>query len=106
MGIEFLEIVGLVTIIYGIVIWKKQKLDWVYGYNLRKVRQEDIKGYTKSMGMVSIVFGSFTLLLAMFKIFNNGYYQSIGIVLWFVGLIISYVLNVKTQKKYHVGRFV
>lgn len=96
-------LLGFSIIILGLIIWKKQKINFIYGYNSRNVKKEDIKGYTESTGKAYIISGISTLLVIILRLTDNDIYDYIDLIACFLGLIISIVKIVKTQKKYKAG---
>ena len=94
---------GFLFIVLGLIIWKKQKITLLHGYNNRKVKKEDVKGYTESIGKAHIIMGIAMLLLVITNNADN--YGFIGTILWMIGLVISLVIIIKTQKKYNAGIF-
>jgi len=106
-GILFYVIIlfGVLLIVYGLILWKKQKVNLLVGYNSRNIKKEDIKGYTRSMGISYIIMGISILPLGILSLTNNDNYVVIGTMVWLVGFIISQVININTQKKYNAGIF-
>lgn len=96
---------GLLLIIQGIVIWKKQMVSLTFDYNSKNVKNEDVKQYTKSFGIAFIIIGIAVILAMMSKVILNSSFQDVGYILSFVVLIISIIIIIKTQVKYKTGLF-
>lgn len=107
MGIDmydyFLALVGLSISIFGLIIWKKQKINLIYGYNSRNVKKEDVKEYTESMGKAQIIVGIATLPLIILKLTDNDVYECIVVMLWVLGVVMGIIKTIKTQKRYKTG---
>lgn len=96
---------GFLIIVLGLIIWKEQKITLIHGYNSRKVKKEDVKEYTESIGKAYIIIGIAMLSLVIFRITTNNNYEFIGSIVALIGLVISIVIIIKTQKKYNAGIF-
>jgi len=100
-----LMLFGILLNVFGLIIWKKQKITLIHGYNNRNVKKEEIKEYTASMGKAYVIMGISMLLLVITGITHNDEYEFIGSIVWIVGFIISLVIIIKTQMKYKTGIF-
>lgn len=96
---------GLLFIILGMIIWKKQMVTLTFDYNNKNVKKEDIKHYTKSFGIAYTIIGIAILLTMISMVAYNGRFQDVGYILLFVAFIFSMIIIVKTQVKYKTGLF-
>lgn len=99
----FLILVQVSICILGLIIWKKQKITLIYGYNSRNVHEEDVKGYTESIGKAHIMMGFATVPLLTLRITDNDIYICIAIIVWILGVVKGIGKIIKTQKKYKTG---
>ena len=97
IGILIEAIVGILCIVLGFLIWKKQKISLIHDYHYRNVKEEDVPSYTRQIGSGLIIIGSGILLTGMLDLLNSS--------LWWVPLIIGFsiglIVIIKAQKKYN-----
>lgn len=96
-------LMGFLFSVIGLIIWKRQKITLINGYNNRNVKKEDVKEYTESIGKSYVIMGSAMMILGVLGMTNNENYKVIGTIVYMIGLIISIVKFAKTQKKYKTG---
>ena len=96
---------GLLFIIQGIIIWKKQMVTLTFDFNSKNVKKEDVKHYTKSFGIAFTIIGIALLLTMISMVAYNGRFQEEGFILFLVAFIISMTIIIKTQVKYKTGLF-
>lgn len=97
-------VLGLLFIIQGIIIWKKQMVTLTLDFNSKNVKKEDVKQYTMSFGIAYIIIGIAVLLTMMSKVIISRF-QDAGYILSFVMLISAIVIIIKTQVRYKTGLF-
>ena len=97
IGILIEAIVGILCIVLGFLIWKKQKISLIHDYHYRNVKEEDVPSYTRQIGSGLIIIGSGILLTGMLDLLYSS--------LWWAPLIIGFSLGliviIKAQKKYN-----
>ena len=97
IGILIEATVGILCIVLGFLIWKKQKISLIHDYHYRNVKEEDVPSYTRQIGSGLIIIGSGILLTGMLDLLNSS--------LWWIPLIIGFSLGliviIKAQKKYN-----
>lgn len=96
-------LLGISSILFGLMIWKKQKLSFIHGKNKVNLREEEIKGYTESMGKTYVFWGISILLLPLSTLFNNDIVKFIGMIISSLILTFGFVKMIKTEKKYKTG---
>ena len=102
-GILF-TLIGAILVIIGLILWKKQKISLIHDYHYTKVKDEDVKSYTKAMGKATIGIGLSTMLMGILEIIS--YIPSyMGGLIFIIGLIVSGVMFYRAQKKYNKGMF-
>ena len=50
--------VGAVFVVFGLLIWKREKIDLIHSYHYNKVRGKDKKAYCSLMGQGCTVIGA------------------------------------------------
>lgn len=48
---------GILFLILGLLLWKKQKIGLIHDYHYKRVKEEDKKSYTAIMGKAMITMG-------------------------------------------------
>ena len=90
-------LVGLLCIVLGVLLWKKQMISLLHDYHHKHVKQKDIPAYTKQIGIGLILVGAGILITGVLNLFYSAYWW-VALVAGFVsGLIVMY----KAQKKYN-----
>ena len=93
--------VGLVCIVLGFLIWKREKINFLHDYHYRNVKEEDIPSYTRLMGIGMILIGAGVVVTGILNLF---YFR-----FWWIGLLVGTVFGViimnKAQKKYNGSWF-
>lgn len=93
--------VGLLCIIFGLLLWKKQTISLLHDYHYKNVKKEDIPAYTKKMGIGLISVGAGVLITGIINLFQKS--------IWWLPMVIGFVLGVavmgKAQKKYNGSWF-
>ncbi len=94
-------IVGLICIVLGLLIWKKQKASYIHTYHYKNVRQEDIPAYTRLIGIGLIVIGVGICLTGLLNLFESP--------LWWIPILIGFIAGIlvmnKAQKTYNGSWF-
>lgn len=93
--------IGIIFIILGILIWKKQKIS-LFNKNIN-IDEKNIIEYSKSIGKSYIIIGLSTFMLGGESITDNEILRCILPVIWILAFSASLVKVNKTQKKYKVG---
>ena len=94
-------VVGLLCIILGLLIWKKQRISILHDYHYKNVKTEDIPAYTRLTGISLLLLGVGICITGLFNLFESS--------LWWVPILIGFVaffivMN-KAQKTYNGGWF-
>lgn len=100
-GIAIELAVGLLCIIFGLLIWKKQKVSLVHDYHYQNVRKEDIPAYARLLGIGLILIGIGICLTGLLNIFESS--------LWWIPMLAGFIAGIivmnKAQKKYNGSWF-
>lgn len=100
--IVLLIVVGLLFIILGLFIWKKEKINLIHSYHYQNVSKKDRKIYTEYIGKAVILIGLGILATGIINYLTERAYGWILFGLTFIaGIGIIYY----AQKKYNGGMF-
>ena len=98
-AIEFA--VGLLCIVMGLLVWKKQKVHLIHGYHYKNVKQKDIPAYTRLMGIGLVLIGVGICITGLLNLFESS--------LWWISVLVGFVAGLlvinKAQKKYNGSWF-
>ena len=97
--IDFLA--GLICIVLGLLLWKKQMISLLHSYHYKNVKKEDVPAYTRLMGMGIIMIGC--------GICATGFLNLIYSDLWWLplvgGFVIGFIVLYRAQMKYNGSVF-
>ncbi len=92
---------GLLCILLGVMIWKKQKISLIHDYHYRNVKKADIPAFTRSIGIGLILIGVGIGITGALDLFGSSF--------WWVailsGFIIGSIIIFKALKKYNGSMF-
>lgn len=93
--------VGLLCIILGSLIWKKQRISILHDYHHKNVKTDDIPVYTRLVGISLLLLGIGFCITGLLNLFESS--------LWWVPILIGFiaffiVMN-KAQKTYNGSWF-
>ncbi|MBR3374298.1 MAG: DUF3784 domain-containing protein [Firmicutes bacterium] len=90
-------LVGLLCIVLGVLLWKKQMISILHDYHHKHVKQKDIPAYTKQIGIGLILVGAGILITGVLNLFYSAYWWVPLAVGFASGLTFMYI----AQKKYN-----
>jgi FtsH-binding integral membrane protein len=97
LGFAVETAVGLLCLVFGLLIWKKQKVSLIHDYHYKNVRKEDIPAYTRLMGIGLILMGVGICTTGFLNLFESA--------AWWIpmlaGFIAGFILMNRAQKKYN-----
>lgn len=96
-------LLGFFIILWGIQIWKNQKISLIHGKNKVNLKKEDIEEYTRSIGKSYIILGISELFVFVLGLTDNDLYDFTALGVATIGFIASIIKIAKTQKKYKTG---
>lgn len=96
----FLSGMGMIFLIIGLLIWKKEKITLIHDYHYTKVKDKDKKAYTAMMGKGICLMGIGIIFTAIINCFSNYGWYAFG-----VGFIGGFILIIIAQKRYNGGFF-
>ena len=94
--------VGILCLVFGLLLWKKQKLSLVHDYHTRNVKKEDVPAYTRLMGFGLLAIGAGCVLTGGVAL---GLEQPLGWIAFPAGFLGGLALILLAQKKYNGGIF-
>ena len=90
-------LVGLLCIVLGILLWKKQMLSILHDYHYKNVKKKDIPAYARRMGCGLILIGAGVVVTGILNLLYSPY--------WWIPLVLGFVAGVvvmvAAQKKYN-----
>ena len=89
--------VGMLCVVLGLLIWKKQQITLLHDYHYKNVKKEDIPAYTKKMGIGLIITGIGIILTGRLNLAYSSFWWIPLLIGFMSGLIVIYV----AQKKYN-----
>ena len=95
-------LLGLIFIVLGWLIWKKQKINLIIRYHCEKVREENKQAYCKLFGMGILVIGVGFLLSGVCTPFTQSVFSFVPMT---VGLVLGMVLIVFSVIRYNKDRY-
>ena len=92
--------VGLLCVVLGLLLWKKQKLSLVHDYHVKNVKEEDIPAYTRQMGLGLLAIGAGCVLTGVLVF---GLERPVGWAAFPLGFAVGLVLMLRAQKRCNGG---
>ena len=101
-GMIVLLSVGLLCLVLGLLIWKKQKIDLINAWHTGKVKPEDVPAYTRLMGLGLMGIGAGCVLTGVVAL---GLGAPLGWIALPLGFAAGLGLILRAQKRYNGGIF-
>lgn len=98
----FTSVLGILFLIIGLIIWKKEKITLIHDYHYTKVREEDRKPYTAIMGKGTCLIRIGVILLGIINHFTK---TSYGLYAFGIGFTAGMIVICIAQFKYNGGLF-
>ena len=93
--------VGLLCVVFGLLIWLRQKLSLLHDYHYQNVKQEDVPAYARLIGIGLMIIGAGICVTGIFNLMASS--------LWWVPLLCGFVAGLlvmhKAQMKYNGSWF-
>ena len=102
VGFVVCMVVGLLCVVLGLLIWKKQMITLVHDYHYKNVQKSDVPAYTRLIGIGLLLIGIGTCLTG---IINLAFQTDAGWIAFGVGFIAGIWLMSKAQMKYNGSWF-
>ena len=94
--------VGLLCVVLGLLIWKKQMISLVHDYHHRHVRPEDVPAYTRLVGIGLLLIGAGILLTEIIDLVTGTLW---GWLAFGAGFVAGIALMQRAQTKYNGSLF-
>ena len=94
--------VGILLVVLGLVIWKKQKIGLIHEYHYKNVKPEDVPAYTRQIGIGLIVIGAGLCATGAACIFVQSAASLLALV---PGFVIGLIVLHKAQMRYNGSWF-
>ena len=96
-GVIIYLAVGLLCVVLGLLLWRKQKISLLHDYHYQYVKREDIPAYTRQVGMGLVTVGAGISVAGLLDLVLSP--------LWWVplaaGIILGLILLIRAQRKYN-----
>ena len=92
-------LMGCGVMVYGLILWKKQKITWIHSYHRRYVRTEDIPALTKAVGSGSIIIGFGILFFGAILMLSSSMWGFAG---YLIALPVGVIRMVRAVNRYNV----
>lgn len=90
--------VGILCIVLGLLIWKKQKIELIHDYHHTHVKKADIPAYTRMMGVGLLLIGVGSCLTGIIDLVFD---TAKGMTVFLVGLVAGIAVMGRAQKRYN-----
>ena len=94
--------IGILCIVLGLILWRKQKISLVHDYHYRKVKKDDIPAYTRLIGIGLLLIGGGCCLSG---IINIVFRTEAGWIAFAAGFVSGIILMHKAQKTFNGSWF-
>ena len=93
--------VGLLCIVFGLLIWKKQKVNLVHNYHYKNVNKDDIPAYTRLFGIGMLLIGGGICVTGLLNLLKSPF--------WWISMLSGFASGLTViciaQKKYNGSWF-
>ena len=93
---------GIVCVVLGLLLWKKQMIKMVHEYHYKNVKPQDVPAYTRLWGIALVMFG---VCVGLTGLINVAFSTETGWILFGIGFVILFFIGNKAQKKYNGAWF-
>ena len=83
--------VSLLLIVFGLLIWKKQKISLLHDYHYKNVKQESIPAYSRLIGIGLIIIGIGILITGVLNLVKSS--------LWWIPILSGFVFGLLVMNK-------
>ena len=94
-------VVGLLLLIIGLLIWRKQRISLLHDYHYKNVEKESIPAYSRLIGIGLMVLGSGICISGVLLLVESS--------VWWIPLLAGFVVGLHlmntAQKKYNGSWF-
>lgn len=99
IGAMILGIIGIVFVVLGYLLWKKERISLLHSYHYDKVSEEDKKAFCAMSGMGVISIGSGLIITAVVIGITNSVWSFVAFGMgFFVGLLLLIYAGVRCNR--------
>ena len=89
--------VGILSIVIGFLLWKKQKLSLLHAYHYKNVKKKDLPAYARLIGIGLICIGVGICTTALLQLLRSS--------VWWIPMLVGFALGLmllnRAQKQYN-----
>ena len=100
-GFAFELAVGTLCIVFGLLVWLKQKVSLIHDYQYKNVKKADIPAYSRLVGIGLIIIGAGICVTGIFNLVESPAWWVPAL----VGFVSGFAVMHKAQKKYNGSWF-
>ena len=89
---------GVLFIVFGVLLWKRQKIRLIHDYHHKNVKPDDIKAYTALWGVGMVILGVCICLVGIIDFVSR---TGFGWILFGAGFAVCFLLGNKAQRKFN-----
>lgn len=93
--------VGLLCIVLGILLWKKQMIKILHSYHYQNVKKKDVPAYSRQMGIGVILIGIGLCVMSVFQLMESNFWW----IPMLIGFIAGFVVLHRAQMRYNGSWF-
>ena len=93
--------IGLLCIVLGSLLWKKQMVKILHSYHYQNVKKADLPAYCKQMGIGTILIGIGLCGMSVFQLKESNYWW----IPMLIGLVTGFVIWHRAQMRYNGSWF-
>ena len=101
IGLLVESAVGMLCIVLGLLIWKKERISLIHDYHYRNVRKEDIPSYCRLIGIGLTAVGAGICITGIFDLCGSAYWW----IPMLIGMIAGLIIMDRAQKRYNGSWF-
>lgn len=98
IGVAIELAVGILCIILGLLIWKRQKVSILHDYQHKHVRADDLPAYSRMIGIGLIIIG---MGICLTGILNLIFQSILSLIALGLGFVCGIIILCRAQKKYN-----
>ena len=93
--------VGALCIVYGLLIWRRQRLSLLHYYHYKNVKEQDVSAYARLIGIGLLLIGAGICVTGVFNLIKSTF--------WWIPMLIGFLAGIlvmrNAQKKYNGSWF-
>lgn len=98
IGLLVFALVGILCLVLGYLLWRKQRITLIHSYHYPYVKQEDVPAYTRGMGQALLLLGAAILLTGVINWASGTVW---GFAAFGAGFLVYVVWVLRLQRRYN-----